>query len=72
LLTSLTLSTAGSEAESSSADPGPGRKRKRNRKTDEKAGQGGPPGKRRKPGARAKGAGAQQPKKRIQSSQSAE
>nr|AAC53286.1 NNP-1 [Mus musculus] len=63
---------AGSEAESSSADPGPGRKRKRNRKTDEKAGQGGPPGKRRKPGARAKGAGAQQPKKRIQSSQSAE
>ncbi|KAF1633334.1 UNVERIFIED_CONTAM: hypothetical protein FQV15_0014027, partial [Eudyptes pachyrhynchus] len=57
---------AGSEAESSSADPGPGRKRKRNRKTDEKAGQGGPPGKRRKPGARAKGAGAQQPKKRIQ------
>ncbi|XP_021029613.1 ribosomal RNA processing protein 1 homolog A [Mus caroli] len=63
---------AGSEAESSSADPGPGKKRKRNRKTDEKAGQGGPPGKRRKPGARAKGAGAQQPKKRTQSSQSAE
>lgn len=33
-------------------------KRKR---SDEKTGQRGPPGKRRKPGARAKGAGVQQP-----------
>lgn len=64
---------AGSEAETSSADPGPGRKRKRSKKTDEKAGQRGPPGKRRRPGARAKGAGVQPPKReRKQLSQSAE
>ncbi|XP_028623769.1 ribosomal RNA processing protein 1 homolog A [Grammomys surdaster] len=60
----------GSEAETSSAGPNPGRKRKRSRKTDEKAGQREPPGKRRKTGARAKGAGVQQPqRKRKQSSQ---
>lgn len=68
----LTLSTVGSETEASSADPSLGMKRKRSRKTDEKAGQRGPPGKRRKPGARAKGPRVQQPKRKKKgSSQSA-
>lgn len=62
----------GSETEASSADPSRGRKRKRSRKMDEKAGQRGPPGKRRKPGARAKGPRVQQPKRKKKgSSQSA-
>lgn len=62
----------GSETEASSADPSQGMKRKRSRKMDEKAGQRGPPGKRRKPGARAKGPRVQQPKRKKKgSSQSA-
>ncbi|XP_051009317.1 ribosomal RNA processing protein 1 homolog A isoform X1 [Acomys russatus] len=55
---------AGSETEASSADPSPGIKRKRSGRMDEKAGRRGPPGKRRKPNARAKGAGVQQLKQK--------
>nr|XP_006989514.1 ribosomal RNA processing protein 1 homolog A isoform X1 [Peromyscus maniculatus bairdii] len=52
--------TGESETEASSTDPSPQIKRKRSRR-DEKAGQRGPPGKRRRrPGVRAKGAGVQQ------------
>ncbi|XP_051009318.1 ribosomal RNA processing protein 1 homolog A isoform X2 [Acomys russatus] len=54
----------GSETEASSADPSPGIKRKRSGRMDEKAGRRGPPGKRRKPNARAKGAGVQQLKQK--------
>ncbi|CAO2608563.1 Ribosomal RNA processing protein 1 homolog A [Lemmus lemmus] len=49
----------GSETEASSADLSPGMKKKS--EGDEKTGQRGPPGKKRKPGARAKGPGVQQP-----------
>ncbi|XP_052019500.1 ribosomal RNA processing protein 1 homolog A [Apodemus sylvaticus] len=59
----------GSETEASSAGPSTGRKRKRGRGAD---GKRGPPGK-RSPGARAKGAGVQPPKrKRNRPAQSAE